>query len=80
MLTNILYRSSITDEQTCFKMLEAKLLKNIELERKGFEFCTEATNKILKKGIKIVELPISHKLQSIKEGEKIRWIDGAIAI
>lgn len=80
ILTNLLYGSSITDEPTCYKMFRADVLKDIKLECTGFEFCPEVTAKILKKGIKIVELPISYQPRLIREGKKIKWTDGVIAI
>lgn len=80
ILTNLLYGSSITDEPTCYKMFKTEVLKNMTLECTGFEFCPEVTAKVLKKGIKIVELPISYYPRTIEEGKKIRWLDGVIAI
>ncbi|MCM8822293.1 MAG: glycosyltransferase family 2 protein [Candidatus Omnitrophica bacterium] len=78
--TNFLYGTSITDEPTCYKMFKADLIKSIDLRCKGFEFCPEVTAKIAKKKIKILERPISYKPRTKKEGKKIRWKDGIIAI
>ncbi|HUS50353.1 MAG TPA: glycosyltransferase family 2 protein, partial [Candidatus Paceibacterota bacterium] len=47
---------------------------------KRFEFCPEVTAKILKKGIKIKEIPISYFPRTVKEGKKINWKDGFEAI
>lgn len=80
ILTNFLYRANITDEPTCYKMFRTEIIKNIELKCKGFEFCPEITAKVLKKGYKIYEVPISYKPRKVKEGKKIRWKDGLIAI
>jgi len=80
ILTNLLYGSSITDEPTCYKMFKSEVLKDIKLECTGFEFCPEVTANVLKRGIKIVELPISYHPRSIREGKKIKWSDGAVAI
>ncbi|MCM8815550.1 MAG: glycosyltransferase family 2 protein [Candidatus Omnitrophica bacterium] len=79
-LTNLLYGTSITDEPTCYKMFRADLLKSIDLRCRGFEFCPEITAKIARKKIKIFELPISYKPRTRREGKKIRWKDGLIAI
>jgi dolichol-phosphate mannosyltransferase len=76
--TNILYGSSITDEATCYKAFKTPLLKSLDLQCTGFEFCPEATAKVLRRGIKIVEVPISYAPRSIEDGKKIRWYDGAI--
>jgi glycosyltransferase involved in cell wall biosynthesis len=79
-LTNLLYSSNITDEPTCYKVFRADVIRNIGLKCKGFEFCPEVTAKILKKGIKIYEVPISYNPRTIEEGKKINWKDGARAI
>ncbi len=79
-LVNILYGANITDEPTCYKMFKVDVIRSIKLDCKGFEFCSEVTAKVLKKGYKIYEIPISYKPRKIKEGKKIRWKDGVIAI
>ncbi|MBS3079628.1 glycosyltransferase family 2 protein [Candidatus Pacearchaeota archaeon] len=78
--TNILYPSThLTDESTCYKVFTKDILKDIELKCKRFEFCPEITSKLLKKGIKIHEVPISYNPRTIKEGKKINWKDGIYA-
>lgn len=79
-LTNLLYGSKITDEPTCYKVFRKDVLDSIELKCKRFEFCPEVTAKVLKKGIKITERPISYRPRSIEQGKKIRWRDGVEAI
>ena len=76
--TNFLYGSSITDEATCYKLFKTPLLRSLDLRCTGFEFCPEATAKLLRRGIKIVEVPISYHPRSIEEGKKIRWHDGLV--
>lgn len=74
-LVNLLYGGTITDEPTCYKMFETKLLKSIKLESKRFEFCPEVTAKILKRGIKIYEVPISYDPRHVSQGKKIKLRD-----
>ncbi len=78
--TNFLYGSDITDGATCYKMFRADLIKGIGLKAVGFEFCPEITSKILKKGLKIHEVPISYFPRTIREGKKIKWRHGIEAI
>jgi len=80
LLTNLLYGTRITDEPTCYKMFRADVIKSMNLECRGFEFCPEATAKAAKKGYRIYEVPISYKPRKIAEGKKIRWKDGVTAI
>lgn len=79
-VVNLLYRSSITDESTGFKLFRAEILKGIELQCTGFEFCPEVTAKILNKKINITEVPIKYDPRSFTEGKKIKWTDGVTAV
>ncbi|MCB9358474.1 glycosyltransferase family 2 protein [Candidatus Woesearchaeota archaeon] len=81
VITNILYpNANITDEPTCYKVFKTDILKDIKLRCKKFEFCPEVTAKVLKKGIKIYEVPISYYPRSTAEGKKIKWQDGIEAV
>jgi glycosyltransferase involved in cell wall biosynthesis len=76
--TNLLYGSSLTDEATCYKVFNANLLRSFDLRCAGFEFCPEVTAKVLRRGIKIFEVPISYSPRRMEDGKKIRWHDGVI--
>lgn len=78
--TNFLYGSRLTDEATGYKVFKAAVLKSFELNCRGFEFCPEVTAKVLRRGIRIKEVPISYCPRSIAEGKKISWKDGVIAL
>lgn len=80
ILTNILYRQKITDEPTCYKLIESDLLRSLDLECERFEFCPEVTAKVARLGFKIREIGISYYPRSIEEGKKIKWFDGWEAI
>lgn len=79
-LARWLYGLKITDEATCYKMFETKLLKSLDLKCERFEFCPEVTAKIAKRKIPILELPISYHPRHKSEGKKIKWRDGLEAI
>ncbi|MEW6744975.1 MAG: glycosyltransferase [Planctomycetota bacterium] len=74
-LTNCLYGSRLTDEPTCYKMVRTDLLRSLDLQCTGFEFCPEVTAKILRRGIEIPELRISYRPRGVAEGKKIRAHD-----
>lgn len=80
LATNLLWRIKITDESTCYKLFKTEIIKSIPLKCQGFEFCPEITAKIAKKGIKIYEVPINYYPRHIKEGKKIKWRDGLVAL
>ena len=79
-LTNLLYKSKITDEATCYKVFHVSVLKSIKLKCRRFEFCPEITAKILKNGHKIYEVPVTYNPRTYREGKKINWKDGLAAI
>lgn len=79
-MVRILYRAPITDEATCYKVFRAEVVKSIPLECTGFEFCPEVTAKLLKRGYRIQEVPITYRGRSRREGKKINWKDGFKAI
>ena len=79
-LTNTLYGSNLTDMETCYKLFESSCLDGIILNSKRFDFEPEITAKFLKKGFKIVEIPIMVKPRTYKQGKKISWKDGFSAV
>ena len=78
--TNILFFTKLTDEPTCYKTFHKEVIKNIKIDGNRFEWEPEVTAKILKKGIKIYEVPISYFPRTKKQGKKINWKDGLQAI
>ena len=80
LITTLLYGRYITDMETGYKVFTKDVIDNITLNAKGFEFEPEITVKILKKGYKIIEVPISYKSRSFNEGKKITWKDGVKAL
>jgi len=80
LMTNILYNATITDMETCYKVFRREVLSNIKLSAKRFDFEPEITAKILKKGYKIYEVPISFAGRKFDEGKKISWLDGVKAV
>lgn len=80
LITNVLYNTTLSDMETCYKLVPTKLIKSLNIQAKRFEFEPEVTAKILKQGIRIWEVPISYAGREYHEGKKISWIDGLPAI
>ncbi len=80
LVTNLLYGIHITDEPTCYKVFRRDLLKSLDLQCEGFEFCPEVTAKIAARRILIHEVPIRYMPRSVAEGKKINWKDGLQAL
>ncbi|MBN2053542.1 glycosyltransferase family 2 protein [bacterium] len=80
LLTNVLYGTSLSDMETCYKLVDRSLLQSIPLRSNGFEIEPELTAKLLRRKIKIHEVPISYAGREFHEGKKITWRDGFIAL
>jgi glycosyltransferase involved in cell wall biosynthesis len=80
LITNILYNTTLSDMETCYKLMPTKLAKSLNLKARHFEFEPEVTAKILKKGIRIWEVPISYAGREYHEGKKISAKDAIPAL
>lgn len=79
-VTNILYNSILSDMETCYKVFRAEVVRGIPLRSRRFDFEPEVTAKVLKRGYRIYEVPISYNGREWSEGKKISWRDGVIAL
>lgn len=80
LMTRILYKTDLTDMETCYKAFKAEIIKGIEIKSDRFDFEPEITSKILKQKVRFSELPISYNSRTVEEGKKITWKDGLQAI
>jgi glycosyltransferase involved in cell wall biosynthesis len=76
LVTNALYRSTLSDMETCYKLFDRRVLEGITIESDRFEFEPEITARVLRRGVRIYEVPISYAGREIAEGKKISWRDG----
>jgi glycosyltransferase involved in cell wall biosynthesis len=80
MTTNVLYNTTLSDMETCYKLIERDLVDSMKLHANRFDIEPEITAKILKRGIRIYEVPISYSGREFDEGKKITWRDGFSAL
>ena len=80
LVTNVLYDTILSDMETCYKVFAADVIKPIPLRSRRFELEPEVTAKVLKRGYRIYEVPISYTGREFEEGKKITWRDGFIAL
>jgi glycosyltransferase involved in cell wall biosynthesis len=80
LATNVLYRSTLSDMETCYKLFDRRVLAGITIRSARFDFEPEITAKVLRRGYRIYEVPISYAGREISEGKKISWRDGVGAI
>lgn len=79
-ILNILYNTTLSDMETCYKLLPTKLFREINIKANKFDLEPEITCKILKRGYRIFEVPISYVGRDFKAGKKITWKDGFQAL
>ena len=79
-LTNILYGSSITDMETCYKIMRTSVARGLGLTADRFDIEPEITARLLKAGHRIAEQPVSFTPRSRAAGKKIGWRDGIAAV
>lgn len=80
IVTNLLYGTRLSDMETCYKLFRSPILKDIRIRSQRFNFEPEITAKVLKKKVRLVEVPISYYGREFSEGKKITWRDGLAAI
>ena len=80
LATNVLYNTTVSDMETCYKMIDATVLKSLQLEANKFDIEPEVTAKLLRCGHRIYEVPIRYTGREFDEGKKISWMDGIPAL
>jgi glycosyltransferase involved in cell wall biosynthesis len=80
LVTNVLYNTTLSDMETCYKLVDRSLMIDLELRSDRFDIEPEITAKILKRGVRIYEVPISYTGREFDEGKKITWRDGFAAL
>jgi glycosyltransferase involved in cell wall biosynthesis len=80
LTTNILYRSTLSDMETCYKLFDAQAIAGLTVVSNRFDFEPEITAKVLRRGHRIYEVPISYAGREVDEGKKITWRDGFSAL
>lgn len=80
LVTNILFDTTLTDMETCYKVFTADIAHGLHLRSNRWGFDPEITAKILKRGNRIYEVPISYTGREFWEGKKISWKDGFTVI
>ena len=77
---NILFNSYIGDLETCFKLMPLDLYRDLNISSDGFGMEAEITGKLLARGIRPFEVPITYRARSREAGKKITWRDGVQAL
>lgn len=79
-MTNILYNTILTDMETGYKVFKREVVSDLKLRANRFDFEPEFTAKILKKGVRVYDVPISFNPREYSEGKKIGLKDAFEAV
>jgi glycosyltransferase involved in cell wall biosynthesis len=79
-VTDILYNTTLSDMETCYKLFDRRIIDGVTIKSDRFDFEPEITAKVLRKRIRIYEVPISYTGREFDEGKKITWRDGFAAL
>ena len=79
-VTNVLFSGSLTDMETCYKVMRIDVARSLRLSANRFEIEPEITARLLRAGHRIQELPVRFDPRSRAEGKKIKWRDGVRAL
>jgi len=80
LATNLLYNTSLSDMECGYKLFAREVLDGIVVEADGFDFEPEITAKVLRRGHRIYEVPVSYAGRDASEGRKFAWRDGVRAL
>lgn len=77
---SMLFDAWITDVETCLKLAPTATWREVGITSSGFGIEAELTGKLLARGERIFEVPISYRARGREDGKKIQWTDGIEAL
>jgi glycosyltransferase involved in cell wall biosynthesis len=80
LLCNMLFDTTLTDMETCYKVFTIDIARKLRLREPRWGFDPEITARILRMGNRIYEVPISYAGREFNEGKKISWRDGFVVL
>jgi glycosyltransferase involved in cell wall biosynthesis len=76
LAANVLYNSWVSDIMTCHKVLETEMFRSLSLRESGFAIEPEITARLLRRGVRIYEVPVTYRARSREQGKKLTSLDG----
>jgi glycosyltransferase involved in cell wall biosynthesis len=80
LLTNILWNTTLTDMETGYKAFRGEIIRSFELHEDDFRIEPEITSEILRRRLRLYQLPIAYYGRTHGEGKNISWRDGFPAV
>ncbi len=79
-MTNFLFNCWISDMETCYKVMRTEIMRDLRLRSDDFRLEPEIAAKVLKRGHRIYEVPVSYLGRTYEEGKKMKPSQGFYAI
>jgi dolichol-phosphate hexosyltransferase len=76
LAANVLFNVYLRDLMTCQKVIRTDVFRALPLQARGFDIEPEIAARLLQRGERIYEVPVSYKARSTEEGKKLTSVDG----
>ncbi|MCA1690219.1 MAG: glycosyltransferase family 2 protein [Actinobacteria bacterium] len=76
LLANVLFNVYIRDLMSCHKVMRTELFRKLPLREPGFAIEAEIVARLLQRGERIYEVPVSYQARPTDAGKKLTWVDG----
>lgn len=77
---NLLYGTRLTDVETCYQVFRRESILGMTIDNNDFAFTVELCVKLVKRRLRIREIPIQYFPRGRAEGKKIYWADGFVSL
>ncbi len=79
-MVNLLYGTRLTDVETCYQVFKRDAIADLDIRNNDFAFTVELAVKLIKKGLRIQEIPITYIPRGRTEGKKVYGKDGFVSL
>src|SRR6516165_2067101 len=79
LLAALLFNTAISDIETGYKVVDRAVLDGLNIQADRFEFEPEITARLLRRGQRIYEVPVTYSGRAQHEGRKFTWRDDLVA-
>jgi glycosyltransferase involved in cell wall biosynthesis len=76
LAANMLFNVYLRDLMTCHKAIRTDVFKSLPLQARGFDIEPEIAARLIQKGERIYEVPVSYKARASDDGKKLTSADG----
>lgn len=76
LCANVIYNKYVSDIMTCHKVIPTETFKQLALRERGFAIEPEITARLMRRGLRIYEVPVVYRARAREEGKKLTALDG----